>query len=346
MKKNVLVILVFLFSLLKTEAQTWNLVWSDEFTNGPINTANWAFETGGGGWGNNELEYYTNRPENATITNGNLLIIARKELFGGNNYTSARMKTQGKKSWTYGKVEARIKIPAGKGIWPAFWMLGDNISQVGWPKCGEIDIMEHINSVPQINGTIHWDNNGHSQYGGDTVVNSTQYHIYAVEWDDTGIKWFLDGNKYWEANILNNINGTNEFHAPFFILLNLAIGGNWPGNPDASTAFPDTMFVDYVRVYQKSTTIVNENINKEIALTAFPNPTNESIMLTINDVEHGDYKVEIFDMTGILYFQKYFFNVNTEKISMPVSLGNFNSGIYLLAVRNKEKITCLKFIKD
>lgn len=232
----------------------WNLAWSDEFNGTSINTSNWKYESGGDGWGNNELEYYTNRSENARIENGNLVIEARKENYNGMNYTSARLKSQGLKNWTYGKVEARMKLPAGQGVWPAFWMLGENISQVSWPKCGEIDIMEHINNESAIHGTIHWDstgNNTHAQYGAASPnIDVTQYHVYSIEWDASSIKWFVDGTQYLEANIANNINGTEEFHKPFFILFNLAIGGNWPGNPDGSTPFPAKMYVDYVRVYQ------------------------------------------------------------------------------------------------
>ncbi|MBE6090549.1 MAG: glycosyl hydrolase family protein [Clostridium beijerinckii] len=232
----------------------WNLAWSDEFNGTSINTSNWKYETGGDGWGNNELEYYTNRPENARIENGNLVVEARKENYNGMNYTSARLKSQGLKNWTYGKVEARMKLPAGQGVWPAFWMLGENISQVSWPKCGEIDIMEHINNESAIHGTIHWDstgNNTHAQYGAASPnIDVTQYHVYSIEWDASSIKWFVDGTQYLEANIANNINGTEEFHKPFFILFNLAVGGNWPGNPDGSTPFPAKMYVDYVRVYQ------------------------------------------------------------------------------------------------
>jgi beta-glucanase (GH16 family) len=227
------------------------LVWSDEFNGSSINTSNWTFETGAGGWGNNELEYYTNRPENARVANGNLIIEARKENYGGSPYTSARLKTQGLKNWTYGRVEARIKMPNGQGLWPAFWMLGQNITQVGWPGCGEIDIMEHINSESVVHGTIHWDNNSHASYGNQSSnIDVTQYHTYAIQWDTNSIKWFVDGVQYNEANIANNINGTDEFHKPFFIILNLAVGGSWPGNPSGSTAFPAQMLVDYVRVYQ------------------------------------------------------------------------------------------------
>ncbi|WP_344821290.1 carbohydrate-binding protein [Aquimarina gracilis] len=234
-------------------AQNWTLVWQDEFTNGISN--DWIFEIGNGnsGWGNNELQYY--KRENATVENGNLVITARRESIGGFNYTSTRMKTQGRRSWKYGKVEARIAMPSFIGSWPAFWMLGDNISAVGWPACGEIDIMEHVNTETQTHGTIHWQdhNNTYANYSGATPVNSvTNFHVYTIEWDALAIKWFVDGNLYHEASIANGVNGTSEFHNNFFILLNMAIGGNWPGFNIDNTAFPARMLVDYVRVYQRT----------------------------------------------------------------------------------------------
>jgi beta-glucanase (GH16 family) len=255
MKKIVLAfIFVCLISSFGLVAQAWSLVWHDEFNDTAINLQNWTFDTGtsGDGWGNNELENYTSRPQNAKVSNGNLLIIARKENFNGSRFTSTRMKTQYLKSWTYGKVEARIKLPFRQGLWPGFWMLGDTIDEIGFPFCGEIDIMEYINTDPTLHGTMHWaDNNQLADYGGTTTIYHTNaYHTYSVEWDSNSIKWFVDDQQYWEGLISNNINQTNAFHHPFFILLNLAVGGGWPGNPDRTTHFPDTMFVDYVRVYQ------------------------------------------------------------------------------------------------
>ncbi len=235
-------------------AQTWNLVWSDEFTSGI--GPDWVFETGtgSGGWGNNELQYY--RRENATVQNGQLVITAKREAFGGMNYTSARMKTQGKRSWKYGRIEARIAMPAFQGVWPAFWMLGDNITSVGWPACGEIDVMEHVNTGGAVHGTVHWSaaDGSYASYGGNTTTTVTAFHVYAIEWTASYIRWFVDGVKYHEINIANGVNGTGEFQNNFFLLLNLAIGGNWPGFTVDNTAFPANMYVDYVRVYQQSGT--------------------------------------------------------------------------------------------
>lgn len=229
-------------------ALAWVMVWSDEFNGSSVNTSNWNFETGAGGWGNNEQQYY--RSQNATVSNGNLVITAKRENFGGASYTSARMTTQNKRTFTYGKMEARIRLPLGQGLWPAFWMLGSNISSVGWPRCGEIDIMEHINTSNTIYGTIHWDANGYANYGGNTNTTPASYHVYSVEWNSSSIKWFVDGVKYHEANILNNINSTEEFHRPFFFILNLAVGGNWPGQTIDNSKLPASMYVDYVRVYR------------------------------------------------------------------------------------------------
>ncbi|AZK47907.1 RICIN domain-containing protein [Paenibacillus lentus] len=234
-------------------ATSWNLIWSDEFDGSSLNTTNWTAEigTGSGGWGNNELQYYTDRPQNLQVTGGNLVITALKESYGGMNYTSARIKTQGLRNFTYGKVEARIKLPSGQGLWPAFWMLGSNITTVGWPACGEIDIMERVNNNPFVNGTVHWDANGHAEFGRTSgSLDFSQYHTYSIEWDPNYIRWFVDGVQYNEFYIANGTGNTEEFQKPFFLLLNLAVGGNWPGSPNASTPFPAQMLVDYVRVYQ------------------------------------------------------------------------------------------------
>jgi beta-glucanase (GH16 family) len=229
------------------DTSTYKLVWSDEFNEATIDTSVWNFEIDGNGGGNHEQEYY--QRNNATIENSNLIITAKKESVGSHSYTSSRMTTQGKKEFEYGRIEARIMLPVGQGFWPAFWLLGSNINSVGWPKCGETDIMEHINTDSLIYGTLHWDNNGHVQ-SGDTIVSTpSAYHIYSIEWNDTSIKWFIDSVQYHEVNITTN--STEEFHQPFFILLNFAVGGDWPGQTINDNLLPAKMYVDYVRVYQK-----------------------------------------------------------------------------------------------
>jgi len=231
------------------------LLWSDEF-NGPSITSNWNYDLGNSGFGNNELEDYTNSSQNARIENGHLVIEALQQNVGGSQYTSARINTGGQQSFGTGTwMEARIQVPQGQGIWPAFWSLGADIGTVGWPVCGEIDIMEMQGQNPFTNfATMHWANTSgqHVSFGG-SLSSSTSYasgyHTYAVERTSTAITWFIDGAQYFQGNIANGINNTGTFQNPFFILLNVAVGGNFVGSPNSSTVFPQEMLVDYVRVW-------------------------------------------------------------------------------------------------
>jgi beta-glucanase (GH16 family) len=243
----------------------YQLAWSDEFdgaAGSAVDATKWVFETGNGsgGWGNNELEYYRSGTSNAALDgSGNLVITAKQESYGGFAYTSARIKTQGLASWTYGHIEARIKLPYGRGLWPAFWMLGNDISTNSWPACGEIDIMENIGKEPSINhGSLHMPAAGTSSddelTGSITFATgklSDDFHVYAIDWSSSAIQFYLDGNPYETQTPANATGRTWEFDQPFFILLNIAVGGNWPGSPDSTTVFPQTMTVDYVRVCQQ-----------------------------------------------------------------------------------------------
>jgi beta-glucanase (GH16 family) len=248
----------------------WTLVWSDEF-DGPAGASfdrtKWTADLGGSGWGNQEREFYTTRPENVSLDgNGHLVITALAEppatndtcWYGRCLYTSARIKTKGLFSQAYGRFEARIRIPRGQGLWPAFWMLGDNIDGVGWPRSGEIDIMENIGREPTIvHGTMHGP--GYSGAGGIGGPYSLahgafadDFHLYAVEWTSGAITWFVDSTQYFQrspASIPGS--ATWVFDHPFFMLLNVAVGGSWPNDPDPTTVFPQTMVVDYVRVYKR-----------------------------------------------------------------------------------------------
>ena len=231
------------------------LIWSDEFNyNGVPDPEKWNMETGGGGWGNNELQYYTE--ENAVVGDGVLTITAKEESMGGYAYTSSRMTTQNKFDFQYGRIEARIKLPYGQGLWPAFWMLGANINTVGWPACGETDIMEMVGG-PQgdntVHSTLHWENDGdHASYGQSYTLASgifaDDFHVFSVTWNENEIVGYMDDNQYFVADITPE--QLSEFHQNFFIIMNLAVGGDWPGSPDATTEFPQTMEVDYVRVFQ------------------------------------------------------------------------------------------------
>jgi beta-glucanase (GH16 family) len=238
------------------ERPGWTLVWHDEFDGEALDLQSWTYDIGGGGWGNHEWEFYTDRPENARLEDGRLVIEARAEEFMGRNYTSARLKTQGLHAWTYGRVEARMKLPSGQGIWPAFWMLGGDINQVGWPECGEIDIMEYIGrDDSHAYGTVH----GPGYSGGNGVGASLalppgelsqDFHVFAIEWEPQQIRWYVDDEQYFSVDP-GRLPGRWVYDHPFFVILNLAVGGDWPGYPDETTVFPQTLQVDYVRVYQK-----------------------------------------------------------------------------------------------
>lgn len=236
------------------------LVWADEFNGTSVSENDWAFEIGrgGNGWGNNELQYY--RKENASIEDGHLVITARRENFEGAAYTSTRMITKGKREFKYGRIDIRARLPKGQGIWPALWMLGSNISTVSWPACGEIDIMEMIGGQGRektVHGTLHWDNNGtHActcDKPGYSLSNGTfhdNFHVFSIQWTETAITWYVDDVQFNKIDITPA--ELSEFQNSFFFIFNVAVGGNWPGSPDSSTIFPQSLVVDYVRVFQSS----------------------------------------------------------------------------------------------
>jgi beta-glucanase (GH16 family) len=249
----------------------WTLTWSDEF-DGPDGSAadptKWVHDVGGTGWGNQELEYYTDGTQNAVVQGGNLVITATTAgasthtcSFPANGpcqYTSARLKTEGLFSQQYGRFEARIQIPEGQGLWPAFWMLGADIATNGWPSCGETDVMENIGKEPSINhGSLHMPaagtTNDDQLTGMYTLPGGAKlgdgFHTYAVEWSAAAIRFFVDDNLYETQTPATATGRTWEFDKPFFIILNVAVGGQFPGSPTTATVFPQTMKVDWVRVY-------------------------------------------------------------------------------------------------
>lgn len=230
----------------------WKLVWNDEFTGTTVDLTKWEYEVNGDGGGNNELQYYTANPSNSFVKDGTLTIQAQKENYLGKQYTSARMRTRNKGDWKYGRIEVRAKVPYGRGMWPAIWMLPTDWEYGGWPMSGEIDIMECLGHDPwTVYGTIHFGQSvaAHQQMGGKYTRTGDSYaadfHVFAVEWDATSFQWFVDGIKYFSAT------KASPFDKRFHLLLNVAVGGNWPGSPDEFTVFPQSMQVDYVRVYQR-----------------------------------------------------------------------------------------------
>jgi beta-glucanase (GH16 family) len=262
-------IIYFAFALqVSAQAQNWQLVWADEFDGSSIDPSNWTYDIGGGGWGNRELEYYTSEPANSFIYhdasgNGYLVIQALQQQSRNRKYTSARLKTQGLRNWTYGRVEARIKVPNGQGVWPAFWMLGADFPTVGWPACGELDIMEHV--LPIGANTVQASAHAPDYSGGNSVHCdatladlSGEFHVFALEWEPSEIRYYVDDLEYFSFTAQTVTCDTSQtplpgawiFDHPFFIILNVAIGGGWPGPPDATTVFPVQMLVDYVRVYR------------------------------------------------------------------------------------------------
>ena len=244
---------VFAFSNTVKAADNYELVWSDEFNGNSLDTNTWNYEIGTGswGWGNNEQQYYTDR--NIKVSNGTMKITAKREDYGGRKYTSSRITTKNKKNFKYGKIEARIKMPKFKGVWPAFWMLGANQDSVGWPKCGEIDIVEAINDENLVYGTLHWfhdpGNNNADSGSSVAVANRTEYHVYGVEWTADKLRWYVDGKVYRTMDVSND--SFSEVRKEYFVIFNMAIGGQWPGYDIDETAFPATMEVDWVRAYKK-----------------------------------------------------------------------------------------------
>ncbi len=231
----------------------WTLVWNDEFNGSAVDLKKWGYEVNGNGGGNNELQYYTARPENSYIDSGKLVIEARQENYLGKSFTSARMRTANKGDWLYGRFDVRAKLPYGQGMWPAIWMLPTDWEYGGWPASGEIDIMELLgHETNKVYGTIHYgaDAAHHLQKGSSYKLSSgtfaRDFHTFTTVWDSISMAWYVDGTLYFAAN------ATSPFDRRFHMLLNVAVGGNWPGSPDAFTIFPQRMVVDYVRVYKKA----------------------------------------------------------------------------------------------
>ncbi len=320
--------IAFLWLSLGSKAQlTWNLVWSEEFGGSALNEVTWNYDIGFGnsGWGNNELQYYRSGTSNLVIADGKASFIAKQENFGSAQYTSARIQSKGKYDVQYGRIEARIKVPMGQGIWPAFWMLGSNIDAVGWPECGEIDILEHVNNEMQVHGTLHWDNNGHQYQGGSISTDPTIYHNYAIEWDAEQIRWYLDGVLYYYRNI--TAAQYSEFHQPFFFILNVAVGGNWPGSPDNTTVFPAVMEVDFIRVYEWSelaTNIDQQEADEKTSVVLYNN------QIQFKNIPSSAASIQVYDVSGKLV-QKL-----DIKGQSNAEVHNLTKGMYMIQLMDKD----------
>jgi beta-glucanase (GH16 family) len=347
MKKSIFLAIGLLYAGILC-GQDYELVWSDEFDADTINTDNWNFEIGNGsaGWGNNEKQYYTKRTENARCENGTLIITARKEDYNGYEYTSARMQTRSKAFWKYGRIEMRAKLPTGRGTWPAFWMMPQarNYGTNLWPDNGEIDIMEYVGYAPsKIYGTVHTNKNyGSSSIGKNMTYSGVEndFHVYAIEWTDTDIKWYVDSYYYGIYQRLERNWQYYPFDQNFYTILNFAVGGNWGGSQGIDTTiFPQTYEIDYVRVYQKNSTDVNENTNADKVILA-PNPVDDKLRVYV-PTNAGQSKISVFDSGGRMvipasrYVEPY-----TE-----IDFSRLKAGIYMVLLQGKDQSKNYKVVK-
>ncbi|TVQ66446.1 MAG: glycosyl hydrolase family protein [Balneolaceae bacterium] len=351
-KKNafhVLMCVLFTGMLMgKAHAQSWQLVWSDEFDGEELDESKWSYQYGTGtsegltGWGNNELQYYTDREENVFVKDGKLHIVARDEIFGGSDFTSARIRTINKGDWRYGKFEIRAKMPIGQGIWPAIWMMPTDNVYGGWAASGEIDIMEYLGHQPErVHGTLHYGgespNNVHTGTHYDLPSGNfhEDFHTFTLEWEDGVMRWYVNGEHYQTQN--DWYSQRHPYPAPFdeyfHLIMNVAVGGNWPGHPDQNTEFPQTMVVDYVRVYEYSEFTSAEDERHE-GPGAFelhqnhPNPFNPATNISFSIPNSQHVTLAVYDMMGrrvdVLANERFEAGTHTVRFDA----GGLSSGIY------------------
>ena len=345
---------------------TWKLVWEDDFSKDTsIDTSKWNFTIGAGGYGNNELQYYTDRPDNARIENGKLVIEARKENYKGSPYTSAKLSTQGKFSFTYGKVEVKARLPEGKGVWPAIWMMPEDMSLYGgWPSCGEIDIMELLGHEPnKVYGTIHY-GNPHTYHGGNYTLPdgkkfSDDFHVFALEWEPGEIRWYVDDVLYYKTSdwFSRSMNEAFDYTYPapfdrdFYLILNVAVGGNWPGYPpDDANYFPQRMEVEYVKVYQKAT---YKEAVKPVSDTSATCPENARPPLADgNLIYNGSFNTTVDNVDGIpgvpntsywqfVHLDQFGGNGTIENTGQGVKINITNGGSQTYSVQLMQRPICL-----
>jgi len=309
-KKNLF--LVFgLMAFVGLYGQNWQLVWSDEFDGDSLDAALWSYQTGTGteynldGWGNNELQYY--REENVRVSNGTLKITAKRENIENSQFTSGRIRTINKGDWTYGRFEFRAKMPVGQGLWAAIWMLPTDNDYGGWPSSGEIDIMEYLgHDTTRVYGTIHYGGTQDYQSRGTNYVTSDtafhrDFHIFALEWEEGKLHWYVDGELFQNLNS-GWYSSAASFPAPFdrrfHILINLAVGGNWPGSPDQSTLFPQNLVIDYVRVYENASAGLREETARVALDQNHPNPFSDHSTITFSLLSEQHVQLDLYDTAG------------------------------------------------
>lgn len=355
--------ITLLFSVLPATAQHFELIWADEFDGTEVDQTKWEFQIGDGcdmdlcGWGNNEKQWY--QAANATVEDGFLTITAKKEEVNGYPYTSARLRTKGMGDWTFGRFEARAKMPVGQGLWSAFWMLPSDEIYGGWAASGEIDVMEYLGHEPyKVFGTIH--------YGGPSPANvfssedylletgtfADDFHVFAIEWEINEIRWYVDDLHYatQTSDTWYSTGGPSSapFDRSFYALLNIAVGGNLPGDPDESTVFPQEMIVDYFRVYQLSEEVGTEmrGMEANVAFGApFPNPFTRWTQFELSVTQSQEITVELFDALGRPVASVFHGVVpgNTTQV-IPINGQGLPSGIYLCRIVGEHLVESRKLV--
>lgn len=345
-------------------AQTWQLVWSDEFETDTLDASKWSYELGTGAqyglssWGNDELQYYTDREENLYLENGMLHIVARQERFVNRNYTSARIRTIDKGDWTYGRFEIRAKLPKGQGMWPALWMLPTERVYGTWPQSGEIDIMELVGHQPAVvHGTVHygplWPNN--LKRGGSITLSegdfSEDFHIFTLDWSPNRLVWRMDGQFYFLVTPNNLAPHRWPFDQAFHLLFNVAVGGTWPGSPDHTTEFPQTMVVDYVRVYQDAELVSiddEETIPGRFELHQnYPNPFNPDTNISFDLREFSRVNIEVYDIMGrrVATVADRSFDAGSHTVRFDASGLGSGTYIYRMATDSYQQYRSMQLIK-
>jgi beta-glucanase (GH16 family) len=339
-------------------AQDWELVWSDDFEGDSLDMSKWSYQYGTGtseglvGWGNNELQYYTDRPENIFVKDGKLHIVARQEQFSNRNYTSARIRSIHKGDWKYGRFEIRATLPEGRGLWPAIWMMPTDNVYGGWAASGEIDIMELVGHEPDVvHGTLHyggrWPNNVHrgAAYRLPSGKFSDDFHTFALEWREGQMRWFVDGVYYQNQN--SWYTEGHPFPAPFdqefHMILNVAVGGNWPGSPDNTTEFPQSMIIDYVRVYQQvpPTSTEPDNLRRSTSVNLgvnYPNPFDSITTIDFDLDKSSEISLDVYDVFGRHVTNLAAGYQRSGSHSVPFDAAGLASGIYLYRLRTESHL--------
>jgi beta-glucanase (GH16 family) len=350
---------LLLYSLPPLHAQDWQLVWSDEFDGEVLDSSKWSYQTGTGAnyglvnWGNNELQFYTDREENLFLAEGKLHIVARAEQHVNRNYTSARIRTIDKGDWTYGKFEVRAKLPEGQGLWPAIWMMPTDNVYGGWPQSGEIDIMEALgHETNKAYGSVHygpqWPNN-QFRTGSLTLSEGTfteDFHVFSIIWEPGRIRFFINDQLYFLVTPTHLAPHNWPFDQKFHFLLNVAVGGTWPGNPDSTTEFPQEMVVDYVRIYQDANlTSIHENSefpNEYQLAQNYPNPFNPATQIEFSIPESGHVNLEVVNLMGqsVATLANGVMSAGNHSVSFDAS--ELSSGVYIYRLQAGNQVITKK----